>query len=108
MSFMLTFVARRGAADRPISEGADIEGLDLRVGGIDSSNPSDEHTVEWVEDTGLRLGDDIRIRIVTADALDPPGRREPIGATGAGAAVGLRFEPCPTCGVPRITAPVRD
>ncbi|PPD45484.1 MAG: hypothetical protein CTY15_03585 [Methylocystis sp.] len=101
MSLMLTWVGKGAGASSRIADGVEIEGLDLRVGGIDSADPASEQSVEWIEDTALRLDDDIRIRIIATEAVDAPVRREP--TTGlASAATGMRFTPCATCGAPRL------
>lgn len=100
MSLMLTWIGKDRKAAQ-LSEGVAIDGLDLRVGGIDSGGPSGEHSVEWIEDTGLLLGDSIEIRLVSTTDIDAPMRREPTNAVSAGVA-GLRFSPCATCGAPRL------
>ena len=60
VSFMLTWVGRGAEASTNAIEGIEIDGLDLRVGGIDSSNPAGDQSIEWIEDTALRVGDDIQ------------------------------------------------
>ncbi|WP_457796225.1 hypothetical protein [Methylocystis sp. S23] len=101
ISLMLTWVGKDAGASSRIADGVEIEGLDLRVGGIDASDPESEHSVEWIEDAALRLGDDIRIKLVSTSALDAPFRREPTSAASSGE-IGLRFVPCATCGAPRL------
>ena len=102
MSLMLTWVGKDAAAAR-LAEGTEIEGLDLRVGGLDASDPSGEMSVEWIEDTALKLDDDLRIRIVSTDAPDAPGRREPTRGV-PGVMSGLRFVTCGACGAPKLEA----
>lgn len=99
ISFMLTWVGKGAGAPSLLAGGPAIEGLDLRVGGIDASDPAGEQSVEWIEDTGLHIGDDIRIKLVSTDAVDAPARREPTEGLPAGQ---LRFLPCTNCGAPRI------
>lgn len=101
ISFMLTWVGKGAAASSGLAGGAAIEGLDLRVGGIDASDPSGEQSVEWIEDTGLHIGDDIQIKLISTDAVDAPARREPTDGLPAGQ---LRFLPCANCGAPRIVS----
>jgi hypothetical protein len=84
VSFMLTWVGKGAGASSRAIEGAEIDGLDLRVGGIDSSEASGDQSVEWIEDTALRIGDDIQIRLVAADSADAPMRREPTKSLLAG------------------------
>jgi hypothetical protein len=80
MSLMLTWVGKKPGASTRALTGAEIEGLDLRVGGIDASDPLGEQSVEWIEDTALRLGDEIGIRLVEASGADAPIRQEPMDA----------------------------
>lgn len=101
MSFMLTWVGKGAGASSQVTLSGEIEGLDLRVGGLDASDPAGEMSVEWVEDTALRMDDDIRIRIVSASAADAPIRREPTKGVIDGVS-GLRFGTCPACGAPRL------
>jgi len=100
ISLMLTWVGK-GAGPLALTHGAEIDGLDLRVGGIDSADPTAEQSVEWIEDTALKLGDDLQIRLVATDAADAPIRREPTSGLSAGEG-GLRFVTCTTCGAPRL------
>ncbi len=75
ISLMLTWVGKgRGASTRAVN-GAEIDGLDLRVGGIDSSDPASDQSVEWIEDSALRLGDDILIKLISTQQVDAPMRR---------------------------------
>lgn len=101
MSLMLTWVGKEVGASSSATGGAEIDGLDLRVGGIDSSDPSSEQSVEWIEDNALRLGDDIQIKLVSTQDVDAPIRREPTNGL-ISAATGLRFVPCTMCGSPRL------
>lgn len=101
MSFMLTWVGKDAGASSRATGGVEIDGLDLRVGGIDSSDPAGEQSVEWIEDNALRLGDDIQIRLVSTQDVDTPIRREPTNGL-ISAAAGLRFVPCTVCGSPRL------
>jgi hypothetical protein len=101
ISFMLTWVGKGAGASSHATNGAAVDGLDLRVGGIDASDPSGEQSVEWIEDMGLRVDDDIRIKVVSTDAVDAPKRREPTNSLPAGE---LRFFTCSTCGAPRVAS----
>jgi hypothetical protein len=104
VSFMLTWVGKGAGASSRAIEGAEIDGLDLRVGGIDSSESSGDQSVEWIEDTALRIGDDIQIRLVAADSADAPIRREPTKSLLAGE-TGHRFALCAKCGGMRLHEP---
>lgn len=101
VSLMLTWVGKGAGASRRATSGIEIEGLDLRVGGIDSSDPAGDQSVEWIEDTALRLGDDIQIRLVETADHDAPMRREPTRSLIAGES-GQKFVPCSVCGGVRI------
>ncbi|WP_330082854.1 hypothetical protein [Methylocystis iwaonis] len=101
ISLMLTWVGKGAGTPSLLAGGPAIEGLDLRVGGIDSSDPSGEQSVEWIEDTGLHIGDNIQIKLVSTDAVDAPARREPTTGLPAGQ---LHFLPCANCGAPRIAS----
>ena len=104
VSFMLTWVGKGADASARAVEGAEIDGLDLRVGGIDSSDPSGDQSIEWIEDTALSLGDDIQIRLVVAESADAPIRREPTKSLLAGE-IGHRFAHCAKCGGVRLHEP---
>jgi hypothetical protein len=101
---MLTWVGKGAGASSRAIEGAEIDGLDLRVGGIDSSESSGDQSVEWIEDTALRIGDDIQIRLVATDSADAPFRREPTKSLLAGE-TGHRFALCAECGGMRLHEP---
>jgi hypothetical protein len=103
MSLMLTWVGKEADAAAQLVAGVEIEGLDLRVGGLDASDPNGEMSVEWIEDTALKLDDDLRIRIVSAENLDAPVRREPTRGV-PGVMSGLRFVTCGSCGAPKLEA----
>ncbi len=104
VSFMLTWVGKGSGASARALEGAEIDGLDLRVGGIDTSDPRGDQSIEWIEDTALRLGDDIQIRLISASGADAPIRREPTKSLLAGE-TGHRFAPCSKCGGVRLHEP---
>ncbi len=102
VSVMLTWVGRGQGASPCSLDGADIDGLDLRVGGIDTSDPRGDQSIEWIEDNGLRLGDEIQIRLVSAAAADAPIRQEPTRSLIAGEIGHHRFAPCSKCGGVRL------
>jgi hypothetical protein len=102
VSLMLTWVGKGVGASSRAAEGAEIDGLDLRVGGIDSSDPAGDMSIEWIEDTALRLGDDIQIRLVSTREIDAPMRREPTKSLMAGDMGAQKFVPCSICGGVRI------
>ncbi|MGA8171186.1 MAG: hypothetical protein WB816_10225 [Methylocystis sp.] len=104
ISLMLTWVGRGAGASSRATEGTEIEGLDLRVGGIDTSQTAGDQSIEWIEDTALRLGDDITIRLISATAADAPVRSEPTKSLLAGE-TGHRFAPCAKCGGVRLQEP---
>jgi hypothetical protein len=77
VSFLLNWVGKGpGASALAATADEAISGLHWSVGGIDSSNPAAEKNVEWIESSELRLGDELRIRLVSADRADAATRRE--------------------------------
>lgn len=104
VSFMLTWVGKGLGASAHATTRTEIDGLDLRVGGIDSSDPEGDLSIEWIEDTALRLGDALEIRLVSSTEVDAPIRREPTKSLMAGES-NYRFAPCTLCGGVRLHAP---
>jgi hypothetical protein len=104
VSLMLTWVGKGAGASARATTQSEIDGLDLRVGGIDRSDPAGDQSIEWIEDTGLRLGDEIQVRLVASTDIDAPIRREPTKSLMAGES-GHRFAPCPLCGGVRLHDP---
>jgi hypothetical protein len=107
VSFELTWVGKGpGASALAAAADGDISGLDWRVGGIDSSDPTGDTNVEWVENPDLKLGDEVRVRLISADRADAPSRREqhkpPSRIEGE-----TRFIQCSFCGQTRQTQPKR-
>lgn len=105
VSFLLSWVGKGpGASALAAATDGAISGLDWRVGGINSSDPAGDRNVEWVENPDLRLGDELRVRLISADTADAPSRREqhepPSRVEG-----GTRFIQCSFCGQMRQTEP---
>src|SRR5579872_6555916 len=98
VSFLLTWVGKGpDASALAATKDHAIPGLDWRVGGIDSSDPTGDQNVEWIENPELRLGDELRVRLVSADRADVPSRREqhePMSRVEGGA----RVIKCSFCG----------
>ena len=44
------------------------------MNGLDSSDPTGDRNVQWVECKDLKVGDDIRIRFVATEGADAPAR----------------------------------
>jgi hypothetical protein len=103
VSFMLTWVGKGAGASERALAGAEIAGLDLRVGGIDSSDPAGDRSVEWIEDTGLRIGDELSIKLVAAPQVDAPARSETTESL-ASPSGGHHLSPCTLCGGVRLVA----
>jgi hypothetical protein len=71
LSLLLCWVGKeQGASTRAATAEGPIAGLDFRVGGIDSSDPSGEKEVAWVEGADLKIGDDIQVRLLSAESAD--------------------------------------
>ncbi len=56
VSLMLTWIGKGPGASRKAAQGFAIEGLDLRVGGIDTSDPAGEQSIEWIDEAAFALG----------------------------------------------------
>jgi hypothetical protein len=71
LSANITWVRRR---NEPVSttRGADAEEIGVDLGGLNSD--TDEH-LHWREQP-LRLGDEVCIRVVETESVDPPRRRQ--------------------------------
>jgi hypothetical protein len=94
----------QGASTRAATAQGPIAGLDFTVGGIDSSDPSGDSDIAWVEGANLRVGDDIQIRLLSAESADEPARRKP-SQPAARTENGGRFMECSFCGEMRQVEP---
>jgi hypothetical protein len=76
LSFMLTWLGREPDASSVAAASAGtIPGLGCSVGGIDSTpDPSGDKHVDWYETEELKLGDELRVRLISSDTPDPPLR----------------------------------
>jgi hypothetical protein len=76
LSFMLTWVGKEADASSVAAASAEmIPGLTCRVGGIDSAlHPSGDRHVDWYETEELKIGDELRVRLILSDTPDPPLR----------------------------------
>jgi len=62
VSLVLTWVGKEpGASALAAAADGIIPGLRWSIGGIDSSDPAGETNVDWIEDAGLKLGDELRV-----------------------------------------------
>jgi hypothetical protein len=105
LSLMLTWVGKEpGASAAAASAVGPIAGLDFRVGGSDSSDPAGDVDVAWVEGADLEVGDDIRIRLLSAESADQPARRGPSQPATCKEG-GTRLTECSFCGVMRQIEP---
>jgi hypothetical protein len=105
LSLMLTWVGKgEGASAAAASAVGPIAGLDFRVGGIDSSDLTADNDVAWVEGADLRVGDDIRICLVSAESADEPTRRGP-SQPAAREEGGTRLMECSFCAQMRQIEP---
>ncbi len=91
VSFMLSWVGKDpGASAAAGTVPGAIPGLHFHVGGVDSSNPTGNKRVEWIEDLELKLDDELRVRLISAANADTPSRyedSEPASRTVSGARV---------------------
>lgn len=105
LSLLLCWVGKgQGASTRAATAQGPIAGLDFRVGGSDTSDPSGDQAVAWVEGDGLEVGDDIHIRLVSAESADEPARREP-SRPAARQEGDARLIGCSFCGEMRQSEP---
>jgi hypothetical protein len=79
LTVILTWVGRgTGASSSAAAAKGPVPGLDLHVGGLDSSDPTHEAHVSWVDADGVfEVGDDVVIRVVAVDSVDAPRRTTP-------------------------------
>jgi hypothetical protein len=105
LSLLLCWVGKGpGASTRAAATAGPIAGLDFRVGGSDTSDPSGDQDVAWIEGDGLKVGDDIQIRLLSAESADEPARREP-SQPAARQDGGARLIGCSFCGEMRQIEP---
>ncbi|GLH82291.1 hypothetical protein SSBR45G_72000 [Bradyrhizobium sp. SSBR45G] len=72
LSFILTWVGREpNASAIAASSAGAIPGIHCQVGGIDGA----AH-VDWYETDQLKVGDELRVRLVSSDLSDPPTHSE--------------------------------
>src|SRR5258708_3548202 len=71
VSFILSWVGKEPDASSVAStaQGA-IPDLHCSVGGIDTSDPDGDKRVEWVDNSDLKLGDELRVRLISANSAD--------------------------------------
>jgi hypothetical protein len=102
LTVILTWVGREmGASSDAAAAKGPVPGLDLHVGGLDSSDPDNEAHLSWVDADGLlEVGDEVAIRIVTADSVDSPQQTVP-GRRVFRADDGSPATECTFCGVMR-------
>jgi hypothetical protein len=76
LSFILSWVGQEPNASAIASASTPIPGLHCRVGGLDTAlDPAGDTHVEWYETEELKLGDEIRIRLISSVTVNPPVRR---------------------------------
>jgi|ERR1700692_2959407 hypothetical protein len=70
LSFMLTWVGKEPDASSVAAASAGtIPGLHCHVGGL-----SGMMHVDWYETEALKIGDELRVRLISSDTPDPPLR----------------------------------
>src|SRR5262245_46394729 len=70
LSAILTWVRRR--PDVEFQPGS--EELEFTVGGLISGSTNSEENLDWLKQE-LRVGDDVRIRVIESDRADEPAKR---------------------------------
>jgi hypothetical protein len=77
VSLVLSWVGKEpGASAAAATAHGAIPGLHWNVGGIDSSDPAGDKDVEWVDTPELKLGDEVRVRLISAESADQAARCE--------------------------------
>jgi hypothetical protein len=77
VSLILSWVGKGpGASAAASSAQGAIPDLHCSVGGVDTSDPSGDKRVEWVDSSGLNIGDEVRVRLIAAERADKPTRCE--------------------------------
>jgi hypothetical protein len=70
LSFILSWVGKETNASSIAGSSAEtIQGMHCAVGGIDGAT-----YVDWYETNDLKIGDELRVRLVSSDIPDPPLR----------------------------------
>ena len=74
LSFILTWVGKeRDASSIAAASAGMIPGLRCDVGGLDSApDASGDKHVDWYETEELRMGDELRVRLISSDTPDRP------------------------------------
>jgi hypothetical protein len=72
LSFILSWVGKeRNASSIAASSAGAIPGIQCHVGGIEGVV-----SVDWYETDQLKVGDELRVRLISADLSDPPIRSQ--------------------------------
>jgi hypothetical protein len=103
VSFILSWVGKEPDASSVAStaQGA-IPDLHCSVGGIDTSDPDGDKRVEWVDNSDLKLGDELRVRLISANSADLPIQCEDT-LPASRVVSGSRVIQCSFCGQMRET-----
>lgn len=72
LSFILSWVGKEPNTSSVAAESAGtVPGMHCSVGGIDGAG---SNHVEWYETKDLKIGDELRVRLISSDTPDPPIR----------------------------------
>ena len=72
LSVILSWVGRESNASSIAASSAEtIPGIHCHVGGIEGVN-----SVDWYETDQLKVGDELRVRLISSDNSDPPIRSQ--------------------------------
>src|ERR1700682_6532603 len=73
VSFILSWGGREPGASAVAgtAQGA-IPDLHCSGGGIDTSDPASGKRVEWVDSSDLKIGDEVHVRLISAESADEP------------------------------------
>jgi hypothetical protein len=54
------------------TKGRKHDGLHMSVAGLRQPDGEESEHLQWLQQLGLRVGDDIRVKIIETDRADPP------------------------------------
>jgi hypothetical protein len=104
---ILTWAGKsRGASARAAESMGPIEGLEFQVGGIDSSGPGPDTEIEWIQSNDIHVGDEILVRVRSAQAADTPAKSSQSVPTARSEGEETFIE-CSFCGQSRQAGPGR-
>ena len=93
-----------GASARAARSEGPIEGVELHVDGLDSSGPGPDVDLEWVGSSDICVGDEISVRVTSAQRADAPAKRNESEPASCSLGEATLIE-CSFCGAMRRAGP---